>query len=538
MPRKFEACEECTQNCLQIHAMRKSSSAVVSSFFKVMIDDDFSEVMFLPPKFGQSVSDLVNQKMHLLDTNGQKWYVTLSIVDGVLAFKKGWRDFALDHGLEIGDFVMFYYILGSHFVVHIYRRHGCQEFEFPIGNRKRRKRAETDSTTDDDLSETIATGSTNGQSITPVVTGSDLEISTNQCDANDVEEVPMTVATTCCVEHNGKRIQTSSDANFSEEPFNILNRGKDNTKGEKRRQNNSSRRHTREQGDFKLPNGKSNVDQDEQMLDATENDGSFDHADLSRSKADQLNKCPASKMAASESVQCDAISTGMTSQKGNGNFSSNSLAGAALYSERSKDSNLHTASKEPDNFQCPREWSNRYSNGNQNVISGKEHGPLMGSTQDICEKNEAPRFSKFPVPIGLQGLQPGNFTADIELKRRWSSTLEDQVCKVVKTEPVDSISLAVADAVRFSCPVVSQTYLELPESLQLLRNRGRQRVVLLQDACMRLWPVFYQERAGIKALTSGWDAFCKKNNIKPNDHCVFEGGKSSDGIFNVSVIKS
>ena len=41
------ACAECTQNCLLIHGEKKDPSSIVTSFFKVMIGDNFSKVLVL-----------------------------------------------------------------------------------------------------------------------------------------------------------------------------------------------------------------------------------------------------------------------------------------------------------------------------------------------------------------------------------------------------------------------------------------------------------------------------------------------------------
>lgn len=45
MGGKVEACVGCTQKCLLLHKKKKNSSPVVSSFFKVMIGDQFSKVL-------------------------------------------------------------------------------------------------------------------------------------------------------------------------------------------------------------------------------------------------------------------------------------------------------------------------------------------------------------------------------------------------------------------------------------------------------------------------------------------------------------
>ncbi|GMP35394.1 hypothetical protein CsSME_00007843 [Camellia sinensis var. sinensis] len=131
--------------------------ACTTSFFKIMIGDNFSKVLFLPPKFARTVSDLIDQKTELEDASGQRWTVTLSKYDGSLAFQQGWPAFSLEHGLEIGDFVLFHYIEQSHFVVQIYGKSGCEKLYFSKenSNQKKRTRADRDSSAKDEQCHTI-----------------------------------------------------------------------------------------------------------------------------------------------------------------------------------------------------------------------------------------------------------------------------------------------------------------------------------------------------------------------------------------------
>ncbi|KAM2699523.1 hypothetical protein EV1_038387 [Malus domestica] len=131
MGSKLEACAECTLKCLQDHANKKKASPVVASFFKIMIGDQLSKVLFLPPKFAPNVSALVNKKAVLEDSRGRQWKVTISRVDGSLAFQQGWNAFALDNDLQVGQFLNFNYVTDSHFDVKIYDKSGCEKLKFP-----------------------------------------------------------------------------------------------------------------------------------------------------------------------------------------------------------------------------------------------------------------------------------------------------------------------------------------------------------------------------------------------------------------------
>ncbi|KAJ8450630.1 hypothetical protein Cgig2_020267 [Carnegiea gigantea] len=121
-----EACAKCNRNCLLIHKLGEARK--VSSFFKVMFGKRFSEVLFLPPKFSKTLSFHGGKRMYLQNSNGQKWNVVVSDENGSHAFQNGWSEFVKDHDIELGDFVVFHYIMGtSHFAVQIFGRSGCEK---------------------------------------------------------------------------------------------------------------------------------------------------------------------------------------------------------------------------------------------------------------------------------------------------------------------------------------------------------------------------------------------------------------------------
>ncbi|KAD2806071.1 hypothetical protein E3N88_39448 [Mikania micrantha] len=122
-----KACEECTQNCLMMHKKKKDPASVMTTFFKVMIGEEYSKLLVLPPIFARCVKKLVDKTTHLEDFNGEKWDVRFTKINDHLAFKEGWNAFALAHGLRQGDFLVFHYIMKSHFVVLMYGSTGCPE---------------------------------------------------------------------------------------------------------------------------------------------------------------------------------------------------------------------------------------------------------------------------------------------------------------------------------------------------------------------------------------------------------------------------
>ncbi|KAK9726732.1 hypothetical protein RND81_05G233600 [Saponaria officinalis] len=126
MDSNVQACAECTRSCMSLHKAKLDPYPIVCSFFKVMFGKQFSEELIVPPKFAKTLKSLVGKKTYLEDSTAQKWDVKLSKVKGSVVIQQGWQEFSVDHGIEIGDFVVFHYIRGSHFIVQIFTRSGCE----------------------------------------------------------------------------------------------------------------------------------------------------------------------------------------------------------------------------------------------------------------------------------------------------------------------------------------------------------------------------------------------------------------------------
>ncbi|KAJ9154366.1 hypothetical protein P3X46_027710 [Hevea brasiliensis] len=227
MGSMVEACAECRKKCLLCHVKRRKSTPLVSSFFKVMITKRFSEVLFLPPKFAPTVSTLIDKEIPLEDSSGLQWKVKLTILENSLALHQGWDTFAFDHGLEVGDFVIFHYILGSHFVVQIFDKTGCEKLDFSGNKNLKRKRAKADRKSTKKCGPCHSTdkGSIGKQgSNSSAFFDSNVEISQGQCKINDAINIKMAICGTSNDENGVARPQAVSKAEFFEEPFSIINR--------------------------------------------------------------------------------------------------------------------------------------------------------------------------------------------------------------------------------------------------------------------------------------------------------------------------
>ncbi|KAL2932767.1 hypothetical protein RDABS01_015886 [Bienertia sinuspersici] len=132
MAREASVCHKCYKNCLLLHRGKYDHPQKVFTFFKVMFGKRFSELLsrclqFVPPKHSKMLTSLVGKKSYLEDSTGHEWAVVLSNEEGCLAFKEGWPKFYADHKIEQGDFVVFHFTTGSHFVVTVYGRSGWEK---------------------------------------------------------------------------------------------------------------------------------------------------------------------------------------------------------------------------------------------------------------------------------------------------------------------------------------------------------------------------------------------------------------------------
>ncbi|XP_055828252.1 B3 domain-containing protein Os02g0598200-like isoform X2 [Solanum dulcamara] len=141
----MEACyDECKKDCLLINGKR------VLSFFKVIIEEGFLEVLCFPPKFARSVQHLTDRETYLEDSCGQRWKATVCNRNGSLAIRQGWAKFSSEHEVKVRDFLVFHYILDDqHFIVQIFRTSGCEKINFctDIGKGKQKARTYQDATT-------------------------------------------------------------------------------------------------------------------------------------------------------------------------------------------------------------------------------------------------------------------------------------------------------------------------------------------------------------------------------------------------------
>ncbi|KAM7483412.1 hypothetical protein LguiB_007995 [Lonicera macranthoides] len=603
MVGRVESCAECTQNCVLIHANRKDPSPIVTSFFKVMYPDEYSKVLLLPPKFARTVSSLVGQTIHLEDSSGQRWIVTISNVDGSLAFQNGWHEFSLAHGLNEGDFLVFNYIMGSHFVVQIYDNSGCQKLVFFEENGTPKKRWINGNLSPPDggtRKKRKTSGNFSGKGGSPQKVGnglideqassshfqvvSDIEISQSQPmvtdnisnfnnGVNNATVPPKYVEEPFIIHRDGGYIQEDYRSSLFDLADFEMNR---NSRPDGDRTNKFS---VEDEGnlhpanpmlqcitDFEMNKSRSDGDGTNKFLvedDCIANSmlQSLTGFEMNRSRSDgdgtnkfsvedernhhPSNSRPQSLTEAGVVVQDPVVAdlVNVESPAKRDHFTrkdKNSMLMDKLELSAEKDFNNGKSSRHLVDTsviklansvdmskiircQSPEGRSNAHASGMAKVAK-----------KELGEKSELHCF-------GLHGKLP-NTVSECDNSSRLPVENDDNVLKVVKTEPVTSFDFCPPYAANISCVVErgNQAFFELPKclpSISFRRKSSERKTVFLRDPVRRLWAVLYLEKHGLKVLTSGWKAFDKANSIQSGDECVFGLESEPDSIYTVTIVR-
>ncbi|XP_043706939.1 B3 domain-containing protein Os01g0905400-like isoform X13 [Telopea speciosissima] len=591
MGYKNDVCTECTKKCLLIHGKRESSPTV-TSFFKVLVGDGFSEVLFIPPKFARTVSSMLGRKTYLEDSSGQRWSVKVSTIDGSLAFRQGWDEFASDHFLENGQFLVFTYIIGSHFVVQIYDKSGCEKLNFSqkltSGGKKAKPKLCSDHLPSDGRKPVpmeahfpmVDRGYMNEQgSSSTVPSSSNIEIIDS--DDKDAEKTVMAAKCNSLCDISRERPKSDATVDCTEVPFYIIDRDftteQDETRtalfdlsnfeilrdqsGANRMENVSvavgKETSSYRQGDPEKPQasvGEGTVHKDPVAVNESCGQASFDVSDLEVTEmecsAEVIDKVPSKFKKDScchhASLRPQIPSSGQPDEKKSGNPDMSKIVfGQYPLATRRNINDL----------------------GTKSVVKVKmEEAPLIGSSGSVPQIiTKVPGY--FGAPVALEGekgkglkvvkkedggmMKEANVcltgkiskTSKEESGEKFSHGSKDKGSTYisVKTEPMDSDDFSSSDLIDFcdSVTAVTQSWLELPTVSVSWKGKLRmdRKLVLLRDPAMKVWAVLYHERPGFRVLTSGWEAFAKANNIQPGDTCIFGVESRSEGLFRVNIVR-
>lgn len=539
MAPKADACAECSQNCLLMHKKDKNPSPVATTFFKVMIGEEYSKILFLPPRFAHSVQKKVGKSTWLEDSNGEKWKVRFTKIDGLLAFEEGWNKFWLAHGLKVGDFLVFHYIMESHFVVLMYGESGCPEirhFGFTRHQMKETEKEDKLTTVDQILSNVTTNGHHHETKNTVDSQQKETKIKKNKTD--DMNMIPPNV----CIANTHNNLVSSSvrsqpsdsDKETSQRSKPLVNTNPDNTVCETPTTvNHNTIVHVEEEKDYEELGGNGLHDLSipkitpEKSSGGRKNDvavagGGGDETKIKESR--KVLEIPSKKITEKpkEIIYKNTIKKRLrntmlpttpakTVKKEHVLTSQTDVSGSRLH-------NVGGVSVTPPDI------------NKKEPISTSKHDTSSGSKFHNVSVPSSPTRT-FLKPLAKQTETPEKGVTMNHDSIGAKKEENNNILQKVKPEPVDyeDTPSTVATNTSFSAVMSSYQYLELPKWVKL-----KSKVILLRNKA-DLWPVLYQNKVGLKALTQSWEVFARQKGIQPGDKCEFVLESEANSNYTCSV---
>ncbi|XP_023772859.1 uncharacterized protein LOC111921507 [Lactuca sativa] len=547
MAPKGEACAECTQNCLLMHKKEKNPSPVATSFVKVMFGDEYSKVLFLPPKFAHTVQKKSGRSTWLEDSNGEKWKVRFTKIDGLLAFEEGWNTFCLAHGLKVGDLLVFHYIMESYFVVSMYGESGCPEnrhFGFTPNPMKETRKEHKLTTVDHHIPSNATTnGNHHHLEIKDSVGSQQKEISIKKKRTDDM----MSPNTHDHLVASSSQSQPSdSDKEKSQRSKPLVNTNPDNTNCETPTivKNNHSAPVQDSEDEHLGVNSlqkhdvsilqtspkKSSGGRKDDVAAGGGGDGTKvkESGKLLETLSKKMTEKPKENtfkpsikkrlrstmfpMTPTKIVKKDSVLTSQTDVSGS---KSRNDDGAPASSPKPIVSPPKIIKKEP--ISAREEHDSRFHN------VGVPHKP-------IAKPMEMPNKSPPTLKRDSTGVMKTSSSGKTDFNNSHKEESNNFLQKV-KPEPVDYEDTPWTGPTNtsFSAVMSSYQYLEIPKWVKL-----KSKVILLRNKA-DLWPVLYQNKVGLKALTQSWEAFARQRGIQIGDNCEFVLESEANSNFTCSV---
>ncbi|KAH9625664.1 hypothetical protein KSS87_000057 [Heliosperma pusillum] len=521
MESKVEACAECTRSCVSLHRAKLDPYPIVCSFFKVMFGKQFSEELIVPPRFTKTLKSLEGKNAYLEDSTGQKWDVHLSKLKGSLVIQRGWQKFSLDHGIEIGDFVVFHYIKGSqHFIVQIFTRSGCER---PVLFSEMNYQSKRVNATKDFDARRGSDGNSNPEARAEEVSGSPMAAGLDVDSVKSQDDVRMSSpsAEDCPVKGNTrKRHKIVPAEDYLAEPFFMTSRSASFSRED-------DRDYLFDLSAFEMPTKKVRTEETSiTEVNRWQKINQLQNAQIGSTSADIVIALTSPLLASN--VACLAKEE------------PNLLLKSSLDFAMPSNSNLLQRDVTPIAMEFPTEAANRELLGSRKRIVKKEQQPCQNNSGCTVAHNSC----NVPRDIFVSRLkEPRSNNEDLDNFNYKVSTVEGFLEKVVKPEPVDFCGSTSALTIKITCSEQEDTepFLELPECLPIKVSRHGskmdQKLILLRDSAGKRWPVLYQERKGVKILANGWKEFRKHNSILPGDQCTFILENIEDCIFKVDILR-
>ncbi|XP_021855253.1 B3 domain-containing protein Os01g0905400 isoform X2 [Spinacia oleracea] len=519
MGGKMEACAECSRSCSSLHRSKLDPYPIVSSFFKIMFGIQFSQLLIVPPRFAKTIMAMEGKNTYFEDSTGQKWEVNLSNVNGSLAFQKGWNEFCVDHAIELGDFVVLHYFKGSHFIVQIFGRSGCEKPMIYSGMNYQNKRTKLADPCDSTDKETPATECLDSfKDASPAVNVTQRK--DDLCNVEKSADIGVNVDNVTRQGNTNKRPKVVPATDFLLESFFMTNRNTSSGKED-------DRSDLYDLSVFEKPGNRVDTDKMSMLIGNT------------CSKV-----CTALQETQIEEASPDVVKYQMTENtfelSNEADWSRKECVVVALPNNRVDMPLNFSMPLDSLTFPNPNEFSALASPfeppGERMRIVKQE--PQPGDV--ICALNANTLSRDSAVLFGNKGHKAKNkyigshSTAIVEYKGNTDMSLKKEAPELCDSSSVPDIKI--------TCLVQqdSEYFLELPKPLPVKIHRQdenlEQNLVLLRDPVGRLWPVVHHLRKGFEVLGSGWKEFRKSNSIQPGDECTFEVENKDEGIIRVQIV--
>lgn len=452
-----------------------------------MIDKSFLQVLFFPPKFARSVPHLTDQETYLEDSSGHRWRVTVCNHKGSLSIRQGWPKFSSDHGLDVGDFLVFHYVPGQHFIVKIFGTSGCEKKSCSdIGNGRKRARTYLEATAPAELFQTADINSVKKKSKTSAE--SESETVTHKTNTANFK--------TSAESESEKVTYKPNTANFT------TNINADIGKGQ---------------------SVHSAIDVDESCC-VIDRNAQYDQEDDRLCLHLSSFEMPASK----------PLTVG-TSSPFKGDIGKDNQVEANFRSQT--ESNLNV---EIDNLNSKAPWSKLEAGirATNMISSPAKDIPLR--YPKYKKSNEASQFAREAMLVKKE-FEEITTEAFSPARAIHGGEYANGNEKVIKSEPADSGDARSLNAGSYSCLVEidGRDFLELPESwrkyLPQKAKLGRM-IIYLRGQDKRIWPTLYNSRSGFNVLTCGWKQVTATYGLNPGDECLFQLVNQRGCIFDIRKI--
>ncbi|VFR01293.1 unnamed protein product [Cuscuta campestris] len=525
------ACSECQQNCAFLHCQHYPGPAV-TSFFKIMISDDFMHTLYLPPQFAKATSHLADQEIYLEDSVGTKSKAKVSKWENTLAIQQEWHQFSLSHNIERGDFLVFHYFTrpADHFVVHIYGRSGCLKTDFdttPIERSNKRARTVNMSP----RPEYESNNSNNDKEFIPCNLGGETDgIKVNAANKespatlgnNDYQPLAFGCAPNPIIDegHNKRKesCPRSVDEEVRNDPPSSFTMSKNELCCKSPSDENLKSLENEPMGvqgaipsRLEMPTSKL-LDRNFIFLGETESVEDVQGKENSvKSKAVTESFMPHAmkKGLCTSSVQHISQFDGAF---GNVGEKANLIQKEATEMVTEVNIGCPTTSRN-NSYQlaCAPIIDQAQNKGKESCLPSMDvEEPDRMSKSKQCSKSPSGEKAKL-----IKKEPEEMFTEEENLMNMTNMDFE-----YVKSEPVDAASADLCLVV-----VDGGEFMELPESWPWRDRQQHKGILFLTDPTKRVWPVLLHRKQHIVVLSTGWKEFSAANMLKPGDECVFRALK-------------